>query len=153
MNSYTCTFVLYVNVRNPQGLLRVVKEAGMSDGLKFISALLKTRKYRFILSDTADVHLKMSEMSQRIRQLENALAVLQATVSNETHPLLSDSMKCDAEFKSPTNETEDVDDDDVEGPIVEALGTLSISDSGVSKYYGPSAAGFETLLGVCCAYF
>ncbi|KAL5480242.1 hypothetical protein ACEPAI_1512 [Sanghuangporus weigelae] len=43
---------------------------------------------RFILSDTDELHTKIIEMSNRIRQLEDALANLQATVSRDPHPLL-----------------------------------------------------------------
>ncbi|KAL5500878.1 hypothetical protein ACEPAH_9265 [Sanghuangporus vaninii] len=43
---------------------------------------------KFILSDTDELHAKITEMSKRIRQLEDALANLQATVSRDRHPLL-----------------------------------------------------------------
>ena len=83
-------------------------------------------------------------MSRRIRQLEDALAVLQATVSNDTHPLLAESVEFDAEVTPDT--IKQTDAEEAEGSVIEALGTLSISDSGVPKYYGPSAAGFENIL-------
>lgn len=43
---------------------------------------------RFILADM----YKLSEMTNRIRQLEEALAPLQAVVSGERHPLLKDEV-------------------------------------------------------------
>ncbi|PFH47639.1 hypothetical protein AMATHDRAFT_77107 [Amanita thiersii Skay4041] len=59
---------------------------------------------RFILADTEQLHSKISEMSHRIRQLEDALAILQSTVSDEKHPLLSEELlkiKFGAEALSP----------------------------------------------------
>ena len=48
--------------------------------------------HRFILADTEQLHRKISEMSHRIRQLEDALAILQVTISTERHPLLRDDL-------------------------------------------------------------
>lgn len=144
--SCSCISILAVNVSIRQELLRMVKEVGMLTLFRF-THLMNARSHRFILSDTADLHLKISEMSQRIRQLEDALSLLQNSVSNEVHPLLVDCAKFDPEAKPPTSTVRFTDGDEAEGSVVESLGTLSISDSGVPKYYGPSAAGFETLLG------
>ncbi|KAH9981574.1 hypothetical protein BJV74DRAFT_80411 [Russula compacta] len=41
---------------------------------------------RFVLADTDRLHNKITEMSARIRQLEDALAVLHSSVSHDTHP-------------------------------------------------------------------
>ena len=85
-------------------------------------------------------------MGERIRQLEDALAILQAKCSNEPHPLLSD--------EAPNNSTPDQDEDgpvaetkDAHGApdVIEAFGTLSVFDHGVSRFFGPSG-GPE----VCC---
>ena len=82
-------------------------------------------------------------MSQRIQQLEDALASLQSSVSPEPHFLLRDdllSIKIVPEQpsldESSTSENAFVD-------TLEAFGTLTIDDSGRSKYFGPSAAGTE----------
>ncbi|KAK7020800.1 hypothetical protein R3P38DRAFT_3547975 [Favolaschia claudopus] len=42
----------------------------------------------FVLADTAALHHKITNMSNRIRQLEEALAILQSSVTEELHPLL-----------------------------------------------------------------
>ncbi|KAJ8461802.1 hypothetical protein ONZ45_g18167 [Pleurotus djamor] len=108
-------------------------------------------------------------MSSRIRALEDALAILQATVSSERHPLLSDELikiKFGAEaLKSehqgssggpggngPTSSSashDGVGDAVVkteEQENIDALGTLTLDDkSGEVKYFGRSA-GSETLL-------
>ena len=39
--------------------------------------------FRFILADTDQSHKKIAEMSHRISQLEDALAILQSTVSDQ----------------------------------------------------------------------
>ena len=77
-------------------------------------------------------------MSQRIRQLEDALAILQSGVSTETHALLSENLlsikyglesqpRQEPALNDPTTET------------VDASGTLTIGDSGESRYFGASA--------------
>ncbi|KAF9441787.1 hypothetical protein P691DRAFT_622467, partial [Macrolepiota fuliginosa MF-IS2] len=44
---------------------------------------------RFVLADTKKLHQKIGQMSDRIQQLEDAVAILQSTLSNEPHPLLT----------------------------------------------------------------
>ncbi|KAF7979218.1 hypothetical protein HWV62_43168 [Athelia sp. TMB] len=83
-------------------------------------------------------------MSQRIQQLEDALASLQSSVSPEPHFLLRDdllSIKTCSEQQS-SDEPSPADNTFIE--TLEAFGTLTIDDSGQSKYFGPSAAGTET---------
>lgn len=85
-------------------------------------------------------------MSERIRQLEDALAIMQSSVSEETHSLLRDellNLKMDKGEES--TETEGVQ----EIPKgLEALGTLSISDKGNLRFFGASG-GSE----VCSSFF
>ncbi|KNZ79894.1 hypothetical protein J132_08552 [Termitomyces sp. J132] len=85
-------------------------------------------------------------MGQRIRQLEDALAIFQAGVSNETHPLLRD------EFLSIKFGPDKGQIPEREQPLresftnsIDALGTLTIGDHGQVKYFGRSA-GSEALL-------
>ncbi|KAF7979214.1 hypothetical protein HWV62_43160 [Athelia sp. TMB] len=47
---------------------------------------------RYDLTDADEVHRAISEMSERIRQLENALALLQSSISSAKHPLLQDEL-------------------------------------------------------------
>ena len=70
-------------------------------------------------------------MGQRIRQLEDALAILQSTVSAEPHPLLRDGLL--PAKSSPVKQP------DLLAETMDAFGTLTIGDSGESKYFGPSA--------------
>jgi hypothetical protein len=80
-------------------------------------------------------------MSGRIRQLEDALGVLQSQHSAEPHPLLRDDLR-GADQKdefSPIAQP----GDNIPGPsnppeILDAFGTLSITDNGISRFFGPT---------------
>ena len=45
-----------------------------------------------MLAATEHLHKRIAKMKERIRQLEDALAILQAKSSNEPHPLLRDDL-------------------------------------------------------------
>ncbi|KAI0923665.1 hypothetical protein AcW1_006560 [Taiwanofungus camphoratus] len=99
---------------------------------------------RFILADTEQLHRKISEMSERIRQLEDAIAIFQAGVSNERHPLLRDELLT-IKFGPEVRRT--VDEENTRESLsksIDALGTLTIGDHGETKYFGRSG-GSETL--------
>ena len=91
----------------------------------------RAQVHRSLLPDTEQLHRKISEMGQRIRQLEDALAILQSSVSTEPHPLLGDELF--SVKSSPVKES------DILAETMGAFGTLTIGDSGESKYFGPSA--------------
>ncbi|KAG6853337.1 hypothetical protein C0991_005164 [Blastosporella zonata] len=105
---------------------------------------------RFILADTDQLHKKIADMSHRIRQLEDALAILQSTVSDQRHPLLQDDLlkvkfgpeaTDGRQHSSPPSAQ-------VEKKLnqsIDALGTLTLGGSGDVKYFGRSA-GSETLI-------
>lgn len=76
-------------------------------------------------------------MGQRIRQLEDALAIFQAGVSNETHPLLRDEL-LSIKFGPETRRTEDTRPRELPTDSIDALGTLTIGDRGEAKYFGIS---------------
>jgi hypothetical protein len=83
-------------------------------------------------------------MGDRIRQLEDALALLQASISKEPHPLLSENaIIVDVDIADKPHESED----EVTGEVSTALGTLSVSDQGLSRFFG-STGGSDLLL-VC----
>ena len=114
--------------------------------------------YRFVLADTEKLHQKISEMSDRIRQLEDALAIFQSSVSSEPHPLLSrDLMKIkssielhaaiEEESKAQNGgiirskvdgETSRAGEEEGE-TVIDAFGTLAIRDDGAATFYGRSA--------------
>lgn len=93
---------------------------------------------RYVLSDTTQLRAKMMEMEQRIRELEDALAILQSTISSEPHPLLRDELLT---IKFPPDRGTPLDKEefrDRTSDIIDALGILTVGDQGV-RYYGPSA--------------
>lgn len=84
---------------------------------------------------TEDGHLKqqVDEMAQRIKQLEDALALVQSTVSLDTHPLLAQHLNRVRSPPEATAESHSVSDE-----LADALGTLRIGDQGNLMYYGRS---------------
>lgn len=95
---------------------------------------------RFVLAATEHLHRRIANLSGRIRQLEDALSALQSKHSSDPHPLLHEDLIAN-------------DDRDEEGPgmmedtgtfqgntpdVIDAFGTLSISDHGVSRFFGPT---------------
>lgn len=101
---------------------------------------------RFILADTDRLHKKITEMSERIRQLEDALAILQSSTTRETHPLLRPdllSIKSGLELHSAINQglvapLSDQEADEASQQI-DAFGTLAVRDDGAATFYGRSA--------------
>ncbi|KZT28275.1 hypothetical protein NEOLEDRAFT_1129627 [Neolentinus lepideus HHB14362 ss-1] len=105
---------------------------------------------RFVLADTEKLHRKIQEMSDRIRQLEDALSILQGTITREPHPLLRrDLLKiksglelhgaAQGEGRANTGE------EDEESETLDAFGTLAVREDGGATFYGRSA-GSESLL-------
>ncbi|KAI0277477.1 fungal-specific transcription factor domain-containing protein [Russula aff. rugulosa BPL654] len=97
---------------------------------------------RFVIAATEHLHRRIARMGDRIRQLEDALALLQASISKEPHPLLSENaIIVDVDIADKPHESED----EVTGEVSTALGTLSVSDQGLSRFFG-STGGSDLLL-------
>ncbi|KZT29531.1 hypothetical protein NEOLEDRAFT_1056777 [Neolentinus lepideus HHB14362 ss-1] len=97
--------------------------------------------HRFILADTKDLHRKITEMSHRIHQLEDGLAVSHSNQSNERHPLLCEELleiKFWPEKEAMTSQPQESDNTAVERSL-DAFGTLTIGVQGEAKYFGGSA--------------
>ncbi|KAK0464414.1 uncharacterized protein EV420DRAFT_1627400 [Desarmillaria tabescens] len=76
-------------------------------------ALTSGRGSRFILANTEQLHERITQLSDRVRQLEDGLQTLQASYSNEPHPLLTPDLlriKNSQLRQSPTTETHSRDD-------------------------------------------
>ncbi|KAI5980804.1 fungal-specific transcription factor domain-containing protein [Pisolithus albus] len=86
-------------------------------------------------------------MSERIRQLEDALRDLQARHSTEPHPLLRpdplETSQPGGNVTSPS--VNDTLGEDQPTNLEEALGTLSISDDGAARFFG-ATGGSQFLL-------
>jgi hypothetical protein len=115
----------------------------------YYSPKLTANFKRFVIAATEHLHRRISRMGDRIRQLEDALALLQAGVSKDPHPLLSEDAiivdvedACDRPQESEGEGTAEVS---------RALGTLSVSDHGFSRFFG-STGGSDLLL-VCLSFW
>jgi len=74
-------------------------------------------------------------MSQRIRQLEDALSSGHSSDTHgDRHPLLRDELLAVKFGSDPRSVSEDADDQ-----FTLSFGTLAITDSGGSSYFGVSA--------------
>jgi len=108
---------------------------------------------RFVLAATEHLHHRIAGLSGRIRQLEDALAALQSQHSSEPHPLLHEDLIMDDEKEDYHFGTWDdstlpfigggcgVDGCSPKGSlpeVVDAIGTLSISENGISRFFGPT---------------
>ncbi|KAF8159162.1 fungal-specific transcription factor domain-containing protein [Crassisporium funariophilum] len=97
---------------------------------------------RFILADTEQLHDKIYEMSNRIRQLEDALAILQSSVSDRRHSLLTDELlkiKFGSESINAREAESAAEEDTTTQRSIDALGTLTLGSSGEIQYLGRSA--------------
>jgi hypothetical protein len=80
-------------------------------------------------------------MSTRIRQLEDALAILQASISDERHPLLSDDqlkIKFGGESLDHVKPTSTPPGQNTK-EVIDAFGTLALGEDGNITYFGRSA--------------
>ncbi|KII91782.1 hypothetical protein PLICRDRAFT_136237 [Plicaturopsis crispa FD-325 SS-3] len=117
-------------------------------------SLITGQGTRFVLADTEKLHRKIALMSDRIRQLEVALAIEYATTSKDTHPLLTPelmSIKSSLELHAAqgsvngSEQLSEAKDQDEESQYIDAFGTLALHDDGAATFYGRSA-GSESLL-------
>ncbi|KAI0262363.1 fungal-specific transcription factor domain-containing protein [Gloeopeniophorella convolvens] len=99
---------------------------------------------RFVIAATEHLHRRITRMSDRIRQLEDALSVLQASHSTEPHPLLRENFSVADSADKPEEQLQE-EEEDAPADVVNAFGTMSISDHGVSRFFGPTG-GSDLLL-------
>lgn len=105
---------------------------------------------RSLKTSALKLHEKMAQMSARIHDLEEALSVLQASISAEPHPLL---FGADSEERSRSpipvaavNESS-VPPNDSPDELTEALGSLAIRPFGDSQFHGETAS--SEVSGLC----
>ncbi|KAF5392777.1 hypothetical protein D9757_001016 [Collybiopsis confluens] len=107
---------------------------------------------RFVLADTEKLHEKIAVMSDRIRQLEDALTILHSGTGDvEPHPLLnreSLKIKSSLELHSAVQSEDRVKEEELEeSQYIDAFGTLAIREDGASTFYGRSAGSESLLIG------
>lgn len=108
---------------------------------------------------TDTMERKLLEMSQRIRQLEDVVQILQGIRSNKPHPLLDEKYLSIKSLTSGEDDNDERNDDGGRGEmnaLTDALGTLAIADSGEVRFMGRVSNEvrllfIETLLGAQCS--
>jgi hypothetical protein len=106
--------------------------------------ILRQLVYRFVLASTQELHEKISELSIRVRELEDALRTSHQHLSMEQHPLLNaELLQIKAPLqRDPASSNTSLGlrrEGDVNPEIVDAFGSLSIGLSGEMKYFGSTA--------------
>ena len=105
------------------------------------------------MAATEHLHRRISKLSGRIRQLEDALAALHAKHSTDIHPLLhEDLMQTDERDEVDTPADEGMGQTAQTGDAIDAFGTLSISEHGISRFFGPTG-GSEVIILHLYVYF
>ncbi|TFK25635.1 hypothetical protein FA15DRAFT_668330 [Coprinopsis marcescibilis] len=101
---------------------------------------------RFVLANTETLHEKINILANRVRHLEDALSQSHSLNSNETHPLLVEEL---LQIKRPLerekNEGVIKEEKPEGGESIDALGSLSISQSGRSSFFGTAANSWYLL--------
>lgn len=83
----------------------------------------------FILSNTEELHEEIQKLRGRIKDLETALADLQAHVSTDPHPLLRDSLVLLSPPASPSKLPQDEEE-----VLIDTFGSLTIGPDGSSEW-------------------
>ncbi|KAJ7453960.1 hypothetical protein B0H11DRAFT_265925 [Mycena galericulata] len=101
---------------------------------------------RFVLASTQELHEKISELANRVRELEDALRSSHSRYSNEPHHLLSEELlriKAPLQREVPAFRNQQpgnpIKEEEHNPDVVDAFGSLSISLSGGAKYFGTTA--------------
>lgn len=97
------------------------------------------------MAATDHLHRRMAKMSERIRQLEDALTIIHKKHSDDPHPLLREefmTIKAHKADESPDDKNLDAAD---ATDVIDAFGTLSITDRGTSRFFG-AAGGTEVCI-------
>jgi hypothetical protein len=104
-----------------------------------------------VLAATEHLHLRITGLKRKVRQLEDELSALHAKHSSDPHPLLHvDLIQLDA----PDGDAGTASDEEMEKmseDALDALGTLSMSDFGVSQFFGQTGGSevrFSTGFGI-----
>ncbi|KAI5997760.1 hypothetical protein EDC04DRAFT_3125432 [Pisolithus marmoratus] len=102
---------------------------------------------RSVVAAMEYLYRQLTKMSERVQKLEDALSELQAKHSTEPHPLLRPELvgasQHDDDVGPPSTHDPAVAENTSE--LVEALGTWSISDSGVSHFFGPTGGSHVSI--------
>jgi hypothetical protein len=103
------------------------------------------------LAATEHLHQRIAGLKCRVRQLEDALSALHAKHSSNPHPLLHDDLIQVDEQDGDADTASDEAMEKMSEDASDSLGTLSISDFGISRFFGRtggSEVGFSIWSGV-----
>ncbi|TFK91717.1 hypothetical protein K466DRAFT_541117 [Polyporus arcularius HHB13444] len=100
---------------------------------------------RFVLANTEVLHDKITILANRVRALEDALQDAYAQLSNEEHPLLSEQLRALKRPLERESQEEQVQEQDQEPVESINVGSLSITESGHTKFYGGMANAWYLL--------
>jgi Mg2+ and Co2+ transporter CorA len=103
--------------------------------------------YSFVLASTQELHEKISQLANRVRELEDALRSSHAQQSSDIHPLLTEELlqikaPLQRELPNKNGALITLKEEESNPDIVDAFGSLSISLSGRTKYYGHIANSY-----------
>jgi hypothetical protein len=97
-----------------------------------------------VLASTTELHEKILQLANRVRQLEDGLRSTHSQISHEPHPLLADDLlkiKAPLQREPPTTRgAPSIKEEEGNPPLVDAFGALSIDISGGTSYFGHVAS-------------
>lgn len=94
------------------------------------------------MASTEELHEKISELCCRVRELEDALRESHSQLASDVHPLLTEDMlriKMPLQRESSDPNRSDENKDDLSPDVVDSFGSISISQTGKTKFYGHTA--------------
>ncbi|CAG7848089.1 SubName: Full=Uncharacterized protein {ECO:0000313/EMBL:CCA77721.1}, partial [Serendipita indica DSM 11827] len=95
---------------------------------------------RFILNNTKELHEEIEALRTRVRQLEGALAELQAQLTPEPHPLLQKSLNMVSTALGPAESHSGKENSEAEDEsLIDTFGRLNLEPNGQTIWYGPQA--------------
>lgn len=105
---------------------------------------------RFVLASTQDLHQKIEELSTRVRELEDGLRTSHSIHSQDPHPLLSeDLLRIKAPLQRENLAIANSNADEPGGDVVDSFGSLSISDTGRTNYFGQATSSWVCFIILC----
>ncbi|OSD02999.1 hypothetical protein PYCCODRAFT_1477291 [Trametes coccinea BRFM310] len=109
----------------------------------------KGNRHSFVLASTQDLHEKINQLANRVRDLEDALRTSHAQHSGDIHPLLTEEL---LRIKAPIQRenlintgTTNGNSEEQSGDVVDSFGSLSISDNGRTNYFGQATSSWYYL--------
>ncbi|PCH44398.1 hypothetical protein WOLCODRAFT_76356 [Wolfiporia cocos MD-104 SS10] len=105
---------------------------------------------RFVLASTQELHEKIAQLSTRIRDLEDGLRQSHAHQSVEQHPLLTEDLllikaPIQREGLAQLNVSTNNNSHDDSSEVVDSFGSLAISDTGRTSYFGQATSSWVRL--------